>query len=204
MKRNIMSLLSVIIFVLFASCDDMGGNTEPFTTVSVFATFEENAYSSDVTVKIDTSDPANDVCDSLSYFDDDIDLTITSTSIDNLSDDVIPSDVKVMSYTVEFTAREDDSPDVPTKSIRHELLIDPDSETDIPIRIIDIEDKWADSTHPLNYTDYFFGTAAQYEYTLTVRLKMEEVLSGREETVKVEFPLYYYDITDECSGTVLP
>ena len=84
------------------------------------------------------------------------------------------------------------------------MLIDPDSETDIPIRIIDIEDKWADSAHPLNYTDYFYGTAAQYEYTLTVRLKMEEVLTGRKETVKVEFPLYYYDITDECSGTVLP
>ena len=105
-----------------------------------------------------------------------------------------------MSYTVEFTAREDDSPDVPSKSLRHQILIDPDSEVEIPVRIIDLEDKEWFSTHPLNHADYFNNAAIQYEYTIKVRIKMEEVLSGREETVEVEFPLYYFDIADdECA-----
>jgi hypothetical protein len=177
----------------------MGGNTEPFTTVSVFATFEDVAYSSDVAVNEDTSTPTDDICDISTYFDDDVEITVTSASLDNLSPDVIPSDVKIMSYTVEFTAREDDSPDVPSKAFNHELLIEPNTAVEIPIRVVDIEDKEWNSDHPLNYEDYWNNQAIQYEYTIKVRLKIEEVLTGRDETVEVEFPLYYFDIADDCT-----
>jgi hypothetical protein len=44
-----------------------------------------------------------------------------------------------MSYTVEFTAREDDSPDVPSKAFNHELLIEPNTAVEIPIRVVDIK-----------------------------------------------------------------
>ena len=135
MKRNIMVVLSVIILMLCASCDDMGGNTEPFTTVEVFATFEESPYNSDTVVKEDTSVPADDTCDTSTYEDDTAIVTITSTSIDGLSDDVVASDVKIMSFTVEYTAREDDSPDVPTKSFQHEIVVEPDTATEIGQRV---------------------------------------------------------------------
>ena len=68
MKRNFMfmlSILSVLIFVLLASCDDMGGNTEPFNSVSVFATYEDQAYSADVVSQSDTDSDGN--CDTDVY-----------------------------------------------------------------------------------------------------------------------------------------
>ena len=199
MKRNIMSVLSVIILMLCASCDDMGGNTEPFTTVEVFATFEDSPYNSDAVVKEDTSDPADDICDTDTYEDDTVTITVTSTAIESLSEDVVSSDVKIMGYTVEYTAREDDSPDLPSKSFEHEIVVEPDTATEIPVRVVDIEDKAAGSGHPLDYRVYWNTGAIQYEYTVSVRFRVEEVSSGRDETVIVDFPLYYFDIADECA-----
>jgi len=110
-------------------------------------------------------------------------------------DDV--SSIKLMHYTVEFIPHED-SPDVPDKEISHHFEIKPNTTVDIPIRIIDQEDKFITSTHPLNHNDYMLFGDVSYEYTIRVYLKMEEVSSGDKETIVVEFPLYYFDVDDGC------
>lgn len=176
-----------------------GGHSEYFTTVSLTAEYAEGLYDADATVKVDTSDPADDQCDIFTFFPDDVLVTITSTSKENLPEGVTANPVKIMSYTVEYIAKEEDSPDVPTKKFNHELTIQPDTSAVIPIRVIDQEDKM-DILSPLYFIDYFNSSAYQYEYTVIVRLRAEEVFSGEGQTIEVEFSLYYYDIADECYG----
>jgi hypothetical protein len=203
MKRNtLLCLICYVILILFASCDDLGGDGEAFNSVTVFATFEDEPYDADAVKWEDAEEPKDGVCDTDFYEEDEISLTITSDSIVGQSSDVVPSDVIVISYTVEFTAREDESPDVPSKTFRHRLVIPPDSEGTIPIRLIDQGDKSVNSLHPLNAFDYYFVNGGlQYKYTVTVRVKLQELLSGRTQTIKAQLPLYYFDIADEC---VLP
>jgi hypothetical protein len=63
--------------------------------------------------------------------------------------------------------------------------------------VIDREDKYLSSS-PLNYINYFSSPAGSYEYTVLVTIRAEEVLSGEEEDLKVEFTLYYSNLADEC------
>jgi len=175
-----------------------GGHSEYFTTVSLTAEYAEGLYDADATVKVDTSDPADDKCDIYTFFADEVPVTITSTSKENLPEGTTPNPVKIMSYTVQYIARED-SPEVPTKQFNHELTISPDNSAVIWIRVIDQEDK-IDRLSPLYYLDYFYSSAAQYEYTVIVKLRAEEVFSGEGQTIEVQFSLYYYDIADECYG----
>jgi len=61
MKRNIISIVSVIIFALITSCDDnedFGGDTRDFDTVTVYAAYGADAYTADVAVGEDTSQSA--------------------------------------------------------------------------------------------------------------------------------------------------
>ncbi len=175
-----------------------GGHSEYFTTVSLYAEYAEGLYDADATVKVDTSDPADDRCDIYTFFADEVPVTITSTSKPNLPEGTTANPVKILSYTVEYIPLED-SPAVPTKRFSHELTILPDHSAVIPIRVIDQEDK-IDPSSPLYYRDYFDSRAAQYEYTVIVKLKAEEVFSGEGQTIEVQFSLYYYDIADECYG----
>ncbi|RZB32430.1 MAG: hypothetical protein SRB2_04435 [Desulfobacteraceae bacterium Eth-SRB2] len=173
-----------------------GGNSEYLSTVSLTAQYAEGYYEADVTVKVDTSDPADDICDIYTFFADEVNVTITSTSKEDLPEGVTANPVQIMSYTVEYIALED-SPAVPTKQFNYQQTIDPDHSAVIPIRVIDQEDKIISSS-PLNYIDYFNSGAASYEYTVRVTLRAEEVLSGEGTNLKVEFTLYYLDIADEC------
>jgi len=176
-----------------------GGHSEYLTTVSLTAEFFEGLYDADVTVKVDTSDPADEICDIYTFYPDNITITITSTTKPNLPENVTVNPVKIMSYTVEYIPREEDSPAVPTKSISHELVIQPDTSVEFPVRVIDQEDKMSSSS-PLNYIDYYYSGAESYEYTVIVTLTAEEVLSGQGANLKVEFPLNYLDLGDECFG----
>lgn len=178
-----------------------GGHSEYLTTVSLYAEYAEGLYDADVTVKVDTTDPEDKICDIFTFYSDEVPVTITSTSKPDLPEGVTANPVKIMSYTVEYIAHED-SPDIPMKQFNHELTILPDHSAVIPIRVIDQEDKM-DSSSPLYYIDYFYSSAAQYEYTVIVKLRAEEVLSGEGQTIEVQFSLYYYDIADECYGVPL-
>lgn len=173
-----------------------GGHSEYLSTVSLYAEYAEGLYEADVTVKVDISDPEDDICDIFTFYADEVPVTITSTSKEDLPEGVTANAVKIMSYTVEYIPLED-SPAVPMKQFSHELTILPDHSAVIPIRVIDQEDK-IDPSSPLYYIDYFNSSAVQYEYTVIVKLRAEEVLSGEGQTLEVQFSLYYFDIADEC------
>jgi hypothetical protein len=173
-----------------------GGNSEYLSTVSLTAQYAEGYYEADVVVKTDTDDDGK--CDTNTFFADVVPITITSTVKPNLPAGVTANDVQIMSYTVEYIALED-SPAVPTKQFNVQQTLSPGHSIDIPVRVIDQEDKMISSS-PLNYIDYFNSNAVSYEYTVIVTLRAEEVLSGEGTNLKVEFTLYYLDIADECIG----
>jgi hypothetical protein len=202
MKRITMLVLSVFIFALMTSCSENSDDTmEIFTTVRAFASFGTEAYTADVGVGTDTDDPPNGICDSYSYFEDEVSVTVTSNVIDHLPESVDPSPIKCLNYTVEFIPHED-SPAVPNKTINHDMVLQPGSSGTIPIRLIDQEDKTWFSTHPLNHFDYWqwatTNGGVSYEYTVKVKIKMLEILYGTEKKIEFQFPLYYFDVAEAC------
>lgn len=205
MKKNFISVFFVIISSMFIlSCgggDDFDEGTQDFTTVYVYASYDADVYESDAAIWTDIT-PNDGQCDGIVTFEeDDIDITFTSTAYPELpSHDITLSPVKITSYTVEFIPSED-SPPVPTKQIAVDWVINPGTVTQIPVRVIDQEDKISRS-HPLNYTDYLAFVAAggvSYEYTIVVNFNAVEVLSGIDKTIPVQFPLHYSDLADDCT-----
>jgi hypothetical protein len=204
MKKNFMFIFPFIILcVLIISCggDDLGGGAEPFNTVYLIASYGDEIYEADVAIW--TDETANDgLCDGdLTYEEDDVLIRITSNVYSSLIDGIEVSSVKIKYYTVQFAPKEN-SPSVPTKQIYSEWIIEPGASIQIPVRIIDQEDKVSFSLHPLNYSDYLDFVAAggvSYEYTVTVSFVAEEVLSGTENTIQTQFTLHYYDIDDGCT-----
>jgi len=204
MKKNFMFIFPFIILcVLIISCggDDLGGGAEGLDTVYVDASYGDEIYEADVAIWTDET-PNDDQCDgNLSYKEDDVLIRVTSNVYPGLLDDTVPSQIKIKYYTVTFIPKED-SPSVPTKQIYSEWIIEPDTTVQIPVRIIDQEDKVSFSLHPLNYSDYLDFVAAggvSYEYTVTVSFFAEEVLYGDEVTFQTQFTLHYYDIADGCT-----
>jgi hypothetical protein len=204
MKKNFMSIFPFIILcVLIISCggDDLGGGAETFDTVYLYASYDDEIYEADVAIWTDETED-DGLCDGdLTYVEDDVLIRVTSDVYARLPDDIEASPVKIKYYTVQFTPKED-SPSVPTKQIYSEWIIEPDTTVQIPVRIIDQEDKVSFSLHPLNYSDYLDFVDAggvSYEYTVTVSFVAEEVLSGTGSTIQTQFTLHYYDIDDGCT-----
>jgi hypothetical protein len=201
-KKIVISVLSIIMTCgLIISCgggDDLAGGAEDFTRGYLYAS-TQNIYEADAAVATDTDDDG--FCDILIFEPDNIDIKITSEVYPSPNDEpIIGSPVKITQYIVEFTPLEN-SPALPTKQMVSEWIIAPDSITTIPVRIIDQEDKVNMSSHPLNYSDYLnfsLSGGVSYEYRVKVSLRAQEVLSGVEKTIQVQFNLYYYDIVDDC------
>lgn len=200
MRKKAMSLFPLIILALIVSCDGSSSSSgTSFSTVDASASFEQGVCEADAAVASDTT--GDGFCDTFTYFPDDVLITIVSKAKENLHPSLTPSAIKVLEYTVEFIPFEN-SPAVPAKHRHHYMTILPGGSLECPIRIIDQEDKW-DLSHPLNFADYLAfvgaGLGAQYEYTVLVTLKLNEVSSGITETLTVELPLYYYDIAQSCN-----
>jgi hypothetical protein len=206
MKKIVVSVLSYIMACgLIISCgggDDLGGDSQDFTRIYVFASVQ-GIYEADAVIATDTDE--DELCDSLLYESDNVNISLTSQVYPSANDTpIVGSPVKISQYIVEFTPLEN-SPALPPKQIVSEWTIAPDTTTTIAVRIIDIEDKFSTSYHPLNYSDYLdFISAggASYEYRVKVSLRAQEVLSGVEKTIEFEFTLYYFDIEDDCNYPV--
>lgn len=205
MKKIFISVFfAMISLMLLTSCgggSDFDEGTQDFTTVYVYTSYDADLYEADAAKWSDVT-PDDGKCDGIvTYEEDDVNITVTSTAYPKLPDhDITLSPVKITGYTVEFIPLED-SPPVPTKQIAADWVINPNTVTTIPVRVIDQEDKISRSS-PLNYTDYLAFVAAggvSYEYTILVKLNAVEVLSGIDKTIPLEFSLHYFDIADDCT-----
>ncbi len=202
MKRFIMLALSIFLLALLVSCNDDSDSSDSTTTlktVRAYASYSTDLYTADVGEGKDTD--GDDYCDTYSYFEDEVSVTIHSTVKKFLPENVDPSPLMVKDYTVRFIPHED-SPDVPSKTFSHDLIVGPGSSGSMPIRLIDREDKLQSSTHPFNHNDYILwsnntGNSA-YEYTVKVEINMEELFIAEEESIELTFPLEYEDVGDGC------
>jgi hypothetical protein len=176
--------------MLMISCGGGGSDsTEIFDTVSLTASYEGDVYTADAVVWTDTDDDG--ICDSATVFNDDVTVNIKSDQKQN-SNNAFP--VIITSYTVTFTPLEN-SPDVATKTFPQSWKINPGSSVDVPVRVIDQEDKGSKSS-PLYYGNLGGDV---YDYTMTVRLTGKEQFSGESNIIQVQFPLQYMDVADDCN-----
>jgi len=197
MKRSLLLIYSVAIIALIAACDSGGGGgSERFSTVEVFASYEEELYTADAELGVDTSDPPNGICDSFPVTDDDVIATVNSTAYSPLPEGVDPSAVNILRYTVSYIPQTAFTPDFPAKRINHQFTIPAPGllgsvVVEVPIRIFDVSDK--------NFINFTYGTG-EFKWSVKVSLKMEEVATGIGETVEFKFPLRYFNaLTDTCT-----
>ena len=192
MNRSILLIYAVAIITLFAACGSGGGGgSERFSTVEVFASYEDGVYTADAELGEDTSDPADGVCDSFSVTSDDVIATVYSTSYDPLPEGVEPSNVNILRYTVEYIPQTPSTPDLSAKRINQQTTILPDSVTEVPIRLFDVSDK--------RHINRKYGTG-EFKWTVRVSLRIEEVSTGIAETVTFKFSVRYFNVaTDTCT-----
>jgi hypothetical protein len=199
MKRSILLIFSVAVMAYLAACGSGGGGgSERFSTVEIFASYEENTYTADAEIGEDTD--GDGTCDTFSFTTDDTVATVTSIAYDSLPTDLNPCDVNILRYSVVFWPQTGDSPEIPSKIIYHQMNIPAPGGAgnsvvvDIPIRLFDINDKAY--LLPL----YFASPAAEFQYSAKVRLTMEEVCTRIQEHVEFWIPVRYFDeATDSCN-----
>ena len=198
MKRSLLLIYSVAIIALIAACGSGGGGgSERFSTVEVFASYDEGVYTADAQVAEDTD--GDGFCDSFSVTDDDIVATVTSTAYDPLPDGVDPSAVNILWYLVEYIPRSPGTPDLAAKRINQQINIPPapingSVAQDVIIRLLDISDK--------SYLNPIFAAspASEFKYTAKIKLRMEEVSTGIAETVEFKLTIRYFNVaTDTCN-----
>ena len=198
MKRSLLLIYAVAIIALIAACGSGGGGgSERFSTVEVFASYDEGVYTADAQVGEDTD--GDGVCDFFSVTTDDIVATVTSTAFDPLPDGVNPSAVNILWYLVEYIPRTPETPDLAAKRINQQINIPAPGllgsvEQEVPIRLFDISDK--------NYLNPIFAAspASEFKYTAKIKLRMEEVSTGIAETVEFKLTIRYFNVaTDTCN-----
>jgi hypothetical protein len=200
MKRSLLLIYAVAIIVLIAACGSGGGGgSERFSTVEVFASYDEGVYTADAELGEDTSDPPNGICNSFSVTSDDVIATVTSTAFEPLPEGVNPSAVNILWYLVEYIPRTPDTPDLAAKRLNQQINIPAPGllgsvAQEVIIRLFDISDK--------RYLNPLFAVspATEFKYTAKVKLRMEEVATGIAETVEFKFSVRYFNVaTDECA-----
>ncbi len=196
MKKEFLYMCGVLFLSVFViSCSssggggNYGGNTVAFETTTTTGYFESEYYDSDYGVFIDTND--DDVCDAYTFFEDDVIISIDNIELRNLPDsgNIKASDVKIDSYTVELVVHNGDQILTPNpRQVNHFMMIPANSTgNEYPVRILDQD-------HKIN-SGYGGGI---WKYTVIVRLRVVEVDTGMKETLRVEFPMNFYDIADDC------
>ena len=200
MKRSLLLIYAVAIIALIAACGSGGGGgSERFSTVEVFASYDEGVYTADAELGEDTSNPPDGICNSFSVTSDDVVATVTSTAFDPLPDGVNPSAVNILWYLVEYIPRTPETPDLAAKRINQQINIPAPGllgsvAQDVIIRLFDISDK--------RYLNPLFAVspATEFKYTAKIKLRMEEVATGISETVEFKFSVRYFNVaTDECA-----
>ena len=199
MRRSIYLIFSVAAIVFIYSCGSGGGGgSERFSTVEIFASYEDGPYTADAEIGKDTTGDGN--CDTFSYTTDSVVATVTSIAYDPLPTNVDPCDVNILRYSIVFYPQTGDSPEIPSKIIDQQMNIPAPggagsvSVANITLRLFDINDKAY--LFPL----YAASPAPEFQYSAKVRLTMEEVCTRIQEHVEFWIPVRYFDDdTDGCN-----
>jgi hypothetical protein len=202
MRRRIIFIVSVAVvgIALIAACQSGGGGgSERFSTVEIFASYDEGTYEADAQERADVD--GDGFCDVAFTFADTVTATVTSTAYDPLPGDLDPCNVNILRYKLEYFPQTGAAVPVRPRTINHSISIpapaSPGSvvEKEIPIEIFTNNDKQND-INPV----YFASGEAEFPYNIKVTLTMEEVCTRIQEKVQFWIPVRYFDIaTDTCS-----
>ena len=201
MRRRILFIfyVAVVVIALIAACGSGGGGgSERFSTVEIFASYNDGTYEADAQLLFDSDNDG--ICDYASTIADSVTATVTSMAYDPLPTGVDPCDVNILRYTLRYYPQTADSVEVPSKKINQSINIPaPGSaggvlDTDIPIEIFNNNQK--------NFINpYYFASAEpEFRYDIKVSLTMEEVCTRIQEQVDFWIPVRYFDLaTDSCT-----
>ncbi len=203
MRRNILLMISVAVAViaLVAACGSGGGGgSERFSTVEIFASFDEQVYTSDAQVKQDVDGDGDCIPLDFSLTDDDVIATVTSLAYDPLPEGVDPCNVNILRYNLRYFPQRGDTPSFPSKVINQSINIPAPGGAgstvaqDISIRVFSIADKSA------LLSLFAASPAPEFQYDVKVTLTMEEVCTRIQEDVDFWIPVRYFDVADPCEG----
>lgn len=196
MKRSILLIFSVAVIAYLAACGSGGGGgSETFSTVEIFASYDDAPYTADAVTGEDTT--GDTFCDTFTFETDTVVANVTSTAYDTLPTDVDPCDVNILRYSIVFYPQTGASPEIPSKIIHHQMSIATprgagnSAVTGIPLRLFDILDK--QYLFPL----YLASGGIPFQYSAKVRLTMEEVCSHIQEHVEFWIPVRYFNEDNE-------
>jgi len=195
MKRLILALI-IIPFVYACGSVSEGDSSSSFESVRVYASgssVEGGAYDAD---SIDKGSGSCDNASNYTFTPDEVTVNVKSEALPNLPSDLELAEVEVYKITVSFIPNDDISPEISTKEYNNvSTIIEPDSTTNISVRIIDRIEK-VDNSSPLYYFD---NVGKEYNYTVKLQFKAEELLYGGTDSFSYSFQLRYFDKVDECT-----
>ena len=215
MRRSISLLTFVTVIALIAACDSGGGGgSERFSSVEIFASYDSSPYEADAWILSDSSDPSDpdNICDSSTTTADNIDTTVTSMAYDPLPEGVIPCDVNILRYTLEYFPQSP-APPIPSKRVHQQINIPAPGgaggtlTTTVAIRILEQNTKaylnafYFDSLDPPGCP-----VIPEFQYDVKVSMTMEEVCTEIKEQVQFWVALRYFDAktTDTCELRCTP
>ncbi len=196
MKKNMICVLVVGFLAFIAACDDSPDNDEilGYSTVYLTADYAEAIYDSDCATFEDTND--DDVCDTaVSFEEDDITISVTSTAYEDLPEGMTASPVKIKQAVIEYIPMDTGSPAVPSRLLNMDVEISAGGSASIIIRIVDADAKF-DPSSPLYYGDVISAANGTFKYTVRVTLIGTEIISEYEDEYSILFSLYYYNVVD--------
>ncbi len=195
-----MVFVAVVVIALIAACESGGGGgSERFSTVEIFAAYDEETYEADAQERADTD--GDGTCDVAFTFADNVTATVNSTAYDSLPDNVEPCDVNILRYTLEYFPQTGAAVSVRQRTIQHSINIPAPAgsgsivEKEIPIEIFTNNDK-----QQIINPAYFSSGEAEFPYNIKVTMTMEEVCTRIQEKVQFWIPVRYFDqATDACN-----
>jgi len=187
-------LLLLIIFSLFGCGDELGGDVGTLSTVMVSAKVSPVEYKSDVA---DWQDKDGDGICEYNYLvndDDPVTVTVSVDPLPNLPEGVEPSEVVIDRVKISYTPADSDTSALQEKFISLGQNIAAGESIDIPIIIINTQQK---GTQPL--VSLIGNISLEYRYYVTISLHVIEVRTGDTEEVKTRLTVNVGDYYDDCT-----
>lgn len=181
--------------VLFAiSC---GGETpnEQMSSVVVYASVNETNVNVDTAKWQDTN--GDNICDSYSIEDTNIQVSFNVTPIPNLPEGISPSPVVIERVEIVYTPERNNYPQLNTRNLTLGVTVEPETTAEVPITIFTVSQK-------IEMIDRYFMLRINpelpvYSYYVTLRFKVREIYSNDTETIERQTYIQVSDFGPEAN-----
>ena len=195
MKKILFLSMFLLVFTSLVSCGGGGGGGgEKLRTVQVLPPIvSSNVIDADVATWKDINGDGR-ICD---FVNDTytiepnlVDVTITVNTLPNLPSGLVASPVRVDSAEIIYTPSTSTTPSITTQYRALGIVVNPDSSVTFGIDVVPQSVK-------LVFVDRLICSDTIYTYYVTMKFKVIEINSGKEETVQTALTVKLADFAEE-------